>query len=117
MSKFFILTRINHTFRRIKLFKIIFGTSFGWRVVLFAVVITLIFFNLTTVSILSTRGYQLKSLDKRIETLKKENQKLQLEVSNYSSPQLLEESAKNLGMVVAKEVHYLSPTTGILVAR
>ncbi len=59
----------------------------------------------------------MKKLDKRITELKRENQKLNLEIAGLSSPKVLDEAAKKMGMVAVKEVQYLSPNTGIVVLR
>jgi len=117
MPRFFALTRITHAVCRIKILERLFCTARGWRLLIFMLVATLGFANIISVSLASTRGYQLKKLDQRIIELKKTNQKINLETSNISSPQVLEETAKKLGMVIVKETHYLSPTTGVLVSR
>ncbi|MDP3244948.1 MAG: septum formation initiator family protein [bacterium] len=117
MSKFFWLSKINHSLSRVKLFKIIFGTGYGLRLMLLAAIVVCLVLNVTSVSLAATRGYRLKSLDKRITALKKENQKLNLEVSALSSPKLLQEQARKMGMIAAKDIKYLSPNEGVLVVK
>lgn len=117
MSKFFGLSKINHSLSRIRLFKIVFGTSYGLRLVLLMAIAVCLVLNVTTVSLAATRGYRLKSLDKRITELKKENQKLNLQVSSLSSPKLLQEQAQKMGMVAAKDIQYLSPTAEAVATR
>lgn len=116
MPKFFFLVKIRHTFRRVKFFRQIFSPKSG-RLIICVLILIIGFLNLMTLSMASTRGYYSKNLEKRITELKKENQKINLQMSGLSSPQFLEEAAKNLGMIVAKDIKYLSPTTGSLVAR
>ena len=117
MPKFLSLTNIHHGLRRVRLGSLLSRSAGVWNIVfiLFFVVATMA--NVITFSSASTRGYHMKKLDKRITELKRENQKLNLEIAGLSSPKVLDEAAKKMGMVAVKEVQYLSPHTGIVVLR
>jgi cell division protein FtsL len=117
MPLFLNLTKNYYPVRRTKFFKNIFRTSSGWRFLIFVLIIFFGIMNLIILNKASTRGYELRNLERRITELKKENQRLNLEISRLSSPQLLEESAKNLGMEQIRKIRYFSPTNGILVVR
>lgn len=59
---------------------------------------------------LSTRGFKIKELEKDIQQLKSDNQKLELEVTNEQSMFNLDEQIKSLNMVELTQVEYLRPT-------
>lgn len=59
---------------------------------------------------LSTRGFKIKELEKDIQQLKLDNQKLELEATNEQSMFNLDEQIKRLNMVELTQVEYLRPT-------
>lgn len=115
MSKFFLLSRISHSLRHVRCFRFLFGTRYGRHLILAAACALMIIMNIATLSVAATRGYYLKNLDARLTEFKKDNQKLNLEISTRFSPKTLEEKAQSLGMVSASDIKYLSPTANVLV--
>lgn len=55
----------------------------------------------------STSGYAIRDLEKRIESLEQDNQDLRLEAAELQSLKNLEEAQKDLGMVPNSEVLYV----------
>ena len=117
MSKFLSLTNISHGLHRLRPSELLARGSNGWNIFFGVFFVLAIMANVVTFSSASTRGYHMKKLDKRITELKRENQKLNLEIASLSSPKVFDEAAKRMGMVNVKEVRYLSPTTGVVVLR
>ena len=75
------------------------------------------FSYLVSVVSISTRGYKMRDLDRRIEELKFENKKLNLQVAEMKSPARIEEWVKTSGMVAAANVQYVSATAGAVAVR
>lgn len=61
---------------------------------------------------LSTRGYQIRKLEKSIELLKEGNQELELRAASAQSWETLQERVKQLNMVDAGQVEYMTPAGG-----
>lgn len=75
------------------------------------------FSYLVTVVSISTHGYKIKDLERRIEDLKLENKKLNLKSAEMRVPQRIEEWVQESGMVAATDVQYVSATSGVVAAR
>lgn len=75
------------------------------------------FSYLVSVATISTRGYAMRDLEHRIEELKIENKKLNLQVAEMQSPARIEQWVKTSGMVAATNVQYVSATTGVVAVR
>lgn len=75
------------------------------------------FSYLVTIVSISTHGFKIKDLERRIEELKLENKKLNLQAAEAQAPQRIEEWVKTSGMVAASPVQYVSATTGVVAAR
>ena len=65
----------------------------------------------------STRGYRMHDLERKIEDLRLENKKLNLQVAEMQSPARIEEWVKTSGMVASANVQYVSATTGVVAVR
>lgn len=61
---------------------------------------------------LSTRGYQIRELEKSIDLLKEKNQELELQAASAQSWETLQERVKQLNMVETDHVEYLTPAGG-----
>ncbi len=61
------------------------------------------------INALSTRGFKIKELENNISDLKKDNQTLELEVTNEQSMFNLNERIKQLNLVAIQKVEYLQP--------
>ena len=117
MPRHFHLTKVHHTLRRISLFFHFLSKQKSWRgILLLAVAVVGVSYLVTVISI-STRGYKMRDLERRMDELKLENKKLNLEIAEMQSPARIEEWVKTSGMVAAANVQYVSSTTGIVAAR
>ena len=72
-------------------FLIIFSLAYFWQV-----------------TSLSMKGFQIKNLDKQIQQLKKDSQKLELELTVEKSMMNVDERVKGLNLVAVKNVEYLN---------
>jgi cell division protein FtsL len=80
------------------------GTSFRF-VLVFVVSFVGILYVMQT-SNLSAKGYELSDLNKQINTLEQENQRLDYEIANQQSMQSLEERVKKLNLVTMGNIEY-----------
>ena len=80
--------------------------SRGFRVALGAVIV--LFFALSTINLsrMSTRGYDISNLQKKIAELEKENQKLDFKVAKSGSMQSIQDRLGQLNLVAADNVEY-----------
>lgn len=117
MPKHFHLTKIHHTMRRIGLIMRFLSAKKGLRVLLLLAVVGVGLSYLFTVISISTHGYNIRDLESRIDDLRIENKKLNLEVAKKKSLVRVEDWVKTSGMVAATDVQYASATTGMVAAR
>lgn len=117
MPRYFRLTKVHHTMRRVGLFVRFLSRQKSWRGILLLALMAVGFSYLVTVVSTSTRGYKMRDLERRIEELRYENKKLNLKVAEMQTPQRIEEWVKTSGMVAAGNVQYVSATTGVVAAR
>ncbi len=117
MPRHFHLTKVHHTVRRIGLFVRFLSSKNSWRALLLVAIVAVGFSYLVSVVSVSTHGYKIKDLERRIEDLKVENKKLNLKVAEMQAPQRIEEWVKGSGMVAASNVQYVSATSGVVAAR
>ena len=103
--------------RRISLLVRFLSAQKSWRGFLLLAIMAVGFSYLVTVVSISTRGYKMRDLERRIEELKLENKKLNLKVTEMQAPQRIEEWVKDSGMVAAANVQYVSATSGVVAAR
>lgn len=73
--------------------------------------------NLINFGVIVGKGLELKQLEEKIDFLKKNNQKLLIEISSNTNPQNLEEMASKLGMVRITATKYFNPLDKTLVVR
>lgn len=69
--------------------------------------------NLST---MSTKGYDITDLQKKIISLERENQKLEIKIAKNSSMRSIQEKLDNMDMVVAENIEYAT-IMGTVVAR
>lgn len=117
MPRYFRLTKVHHTMRRVSLLMRFVSQQKSWRALLVVTIAVAGFLYLITVVSLSTHGFKIKDLERRIEALKLDNKKLNLKVAEMQSPARIEEWVKTSGMVAATNIQYVSPTTGVVAAR
>jgi len=102
--------------RRISLFIQVLSKQKSWRGILLIALVIVGFSYLFSIVSVSTRGYKLHDLEKRIEELKLENKKLNLTVAEMQSPARIAQWVETSGMVAAANVQYVSAATNIVAA-
>lgn len=117
MPRHFHLTKVNHTMRRVGLFVRFLSSQKSWRALLVLGIVAVSFSYLVTVVSISTHGYKIKDLERRIEDLKLENKKLNLKAAQMQAPQRIEAWVRESGMVAATSVQYVGASTGVVAAR
>lgn len=63
---------------------------------------------LCAINISAVKGYEIKNVEQEISKLKKENEQLQIRVAELRSSYNIKEEVKNLNMVEADNVVYIS---------
>lgn len=99
---------------RIVIRKWIFSTTCKLCLSLFVVVLGVLY--LVKTSSTSAVGFELTDLRKQAQTLEQENERLELEVANYSSMESIQQRLKGMDLVADGEVKYIIPV-GSAVAR
>lgn len=117
MPRYFRLTKVHHTARRISLMMRVLSNKKSWRGFLLVALAVVGFSYLVTVVTISTHGFKMKDLERRIDELKLENKKLNLKAAEMQAPQRIEAWVHSSGMVAASNVQYVSATTGVVAAR
>lgn len=91
------------------------STSFRYfLIVIIAVVGTLYVIQTTGVS---TKGYEISSLEKQLSTLEQETKKLDVQIAQHQSMQNIQERLKRIGMEPASEMVYLAKNPGAVAKR
>ena len=80
-------------------------------VVLFFVVGLLYIFQINGVA---TKGYDIREYEKRLEDLKRENQKMMIVAAELKSMQILEKKAGELSYVDSKDIAYITSTSEVM---
>ncbi len=87
-----------------------------FRTIIFSFLIVFSLAYFWQVTSLSIKGFQIKDLDKQIKQLKKDSQKLELEITVEKSMMNVDERVKGLNLVAVQNVEYLnvvSPTVAL----
>lgn len=92
---------------------------FTWRGLLGlgALVVMLSVGYLAQVSAVSSKSYEFRALENEIAGLKEQGDKLELKVAAQRSMNVVETKVKEMGMVPANEVDYLTATQPIVAKR
>lgn len=69
------------------------------------------FAYLALINNVSTGGFQLKGLEQKIEVLKEQNKKLEIETTKLESMNTIAQATDSLGLKPADKVEYLEVTT------
>ncbi|MDD3487194.1 MAG: cell division protein FtsL [Candidatus Moranbacteria bacterium] len=83
----------------------------GWTTLNFFLVVMICAFGVAyifEVNQVATQGYQIRDLEKQVDQLKDDNEKLQIKEAQLRSMYDIEEKAKNLNMTAPKDVSYMS---------
>tara|TARA_Y100000031_G_C8130637_1_gene342724 strand:- start:273 stop:548 length:276 start_codon:yes stop_codon:yes gene_type:complete len=81
------------------------------NIVILALVLLIGFAYIVQVNRSTTKGYQIRDLETRIEQLGIENQRLEIEVAGNRSVAAVDERVKMLGMVPTETPDYVSAGT------
>lgn len=96
--------KINHQIVKLRAiifsFLVIFSLAYFWQV-----------------TSLSIKGFQIKNLDKQIQQLKKDNQKLELEITVEEAMMNVDARIKSLNLVAVQKVEYLNAVSPVVALR
>ncbi len=84
--------------------------------VLFIFVIGSLLYVLQT-SAVSTTGYEITAMQKQIQSLKQENQRVQFDIATHRSMKSIQARLSGLRMVAADEVEYINVPGGAVARR
>lgn len=88
------------------------GSVFMGRITLNFLLVTLIsalgFFYIVEVNSNATKGYEIRTLEKKVQDLKDSQEKLKIQEAELKSMYNIEEKTKDLNMVAPKDVSYMS---------
>ena len=65
-------------------------------------------FYIFEVNNLATKGYEIRELEKTVEKLKQDNERLKIQTAELKSMYNIEEKTKELNMVAPKDVSYIN---------
>ncbi len=63
----------------------------------------------------STKGFEIKGLETRLQTLEEQNQRLELKVTELQSLSMIQEASKTMNMVAASSIEF-APAVGSVFA-
>ncbi|MDD4995572.1 MAG: hypothetical protein PHW53_03865 [Patescibacteria group bacterium] len=116
MSPFQKLTNIRHEIKRqdtfLKLFKIT-----NLNIVAMILVMIMGGFYLVQVNKVTTKGYKIRDLEKKIQAIEDSSRKVELEIAELQSLDSVEERVKTLGMVPVENVRYVKKPGAVAVNR
>ncbi|MFH1947239.1 MAG: hypothetical protein ABIJ23_03735 [Candidatus Magasanikbacteria bacterium] len=93
-----------------------FGATF--RVALLTVFLVFSFMYIVQTSSLSTKGYEINDLEKQVQAMEQENQRLELQIASNRSMNSIQERLLSLNMVEAgSNVQYVSLTGNAVAMR
>lgn len=94
--------------RRSNLWQKINNKIVKFRAIIFSFLIIFSLAYFWQVTSLSIKGFQIKDLDKQIQQLKKDSQKMELEITVEKSMMNVDERVKGLNLVAVQNVEYLN---------
>ena len=112
MSKFFHLIKINRLEHRPeqqpRIFKFLKNVKFINLILLITIIAVGVSY-LLVINLKATKGFETKILNERLNSLKADNQKLELRITQDKSLQSLQEKSRDLNLEKVVEVEYLQP--------
>ena len=84
------------------------GKSFGFLVLFLLVGLGM--FYITQVNSISTKGYEIKKLETKLNEIKESNKRLELQAASLKSINNLESEVKTLNLVPSGDTNYLEET-------
>jgi hypothetical protein len=82
-----------------------------------ALVLTFLVGYLLQVNAISSKGFQIRSLENQISVLKESGDKLELKLAQEQSVQSVEEKVRGMGMIPTPEVQYISAISPVVAQR
>jgi hypothetical protein len=115
MSKYFTLTMAKVNIPSIQMrkrrgFNLAFLESWRFKIAMIGFAVILFLIYIVQINSLSTQGFRIKDLEKRVGQLKAENQALEIEAAEIKSSHELQSRINGLNMVAVGKIDYLSPT-------
>lgn len=92
-----------------------FGTSS--RIALVACILVFGIMYLMKTSTLATKGYAITDLQKQMNELERENERLQVRIAELGSMTNIEDRLKSMSLVAVDHVEYISPPQSIVARR
>jgi cell division protein FtsL len=115
MSPFQQFTKVKHEFKHVNRYQ----SLLKLEVLNIAVIVLILVMGtmyLVQVNRATTKGYQIRDLEKRINLIEESNQKAQLEIAELQSLDSIEERMETLGMVPVDRMQYVKvPGTSVAV--
>ena len=101
--------------KKIAIQKWFFSTS--CRVTMIGMIILFGVLFVVKVSSVSTKGFEISDLEKSVQELERDNQKLNVKIAEHRSMSSIQERLLNMNMVVASDVDYVTPIGNAVVKR
>jgi len=118
MSKYHWLCQINSQKHQVNqkssLGRRFFGCRSAVNILLFSIIVVLIGVYLIQVNRTATSGFEMNSLNKKIQNLKESSQKLELQMADLQSMKNIQEATERLQLVASSKLEYIQPTEGIV---
>jgi len=115
MSPFQKFTKVKHEFKHTNKYRSLLKPEM-LNVVVIVLILAMGTMYLVQVNRATTKGYQIRDLEKRIQTIEDNNQKTQLEIAEMQSLDSIEKRIEKLGMVQVDRIEYVKvPGTAVAV--
>lgn len=90
--------------------------STSCRVTLIALIVVCGLLFVVQISSVSTKGFEISDLEKSVQELERDNQKLEVQISEYRSMQSIQARLQDMDMIASADIEYIMPV-GTAVAR
>lgn len=87
------------------------------RVTILSVIVVMVIGYVVQVSNLTTGGFQIADLEKQVDSLSDETQKINAEVATYQSIHSVEKRLEGISMVPAGQIHYVKTADAAMAKR
>ncbi|MBU1035036.1 hypothetical protein KKD88_01665 [Patescibacteria group bacterium] len=84
----------------------------GWNMLVFAVITAFVIAYVVQVNRAAARGFHLRDVEKKVDSLSTEVLQLEDKVAKLSSVQAMSENAVNLGFVPVDRLEFVNPAAG-----
>ena len=69
------------------------------------------------ISSVSTKGFEISNIEKKVQKLERENRKLEVHIAEYRSMKSIQTRLDGMDMVVADNIHYFTPMDNAVARR